>query len=63
MEKLKAFWNYLDGKKTNITALFIAINTFLLGRGLIEEDVAILIYGVLGALGLYAVRDAVKKIR
>lgn len=63
MNQFKNFWTWIDGKKTNITALALAINTFLLGRGIIEPDVAELIYGVLFALGLYAVRDAIRKVK
>lgn len=45
---------WLSGKKTTIATVLSAIVIFLLGRGLIAQDVAELISAVMIALGLTA---------
>lgn len=52
---LKIFWkiiSWLDGKKTTIGTVLSLINTYLFGRGVIQEDTAYLIAAILVAIGL-----------
>ena len=45
---------WLQGKKSTIGAILALVNTFLLTKGIIDNDWAILINGILLALGLTA---------
>jgi uncharacterized membrane protein len=51
-----------DGYKTYIVAGVVAVVTFARMVGWIEVEVANIIFGFLAALGLYSVRDAVRKV-
>lgn len=51
---MKAFWSFLQGKKTSIATILDAIVIFLLNRGCIDADIAQLISVILVALGLTA---------
>ena len=53
---------FLDGKKTYLTAGMIAGCTFAKIVGWITEDQYQTILGLLGAFGLYALRDGIKKL-
>ena len=52
MKYLKAFWKFINGKKTSIATILGAILLFLLGREIIAQDVAELISYILVAVGL-----------
>lgn len=51
---MKTLLNLLQGKKTTIGAIIALINTYLLTTGVYGNNEAILINGILVALGLTA---------
>ena len=57
IEKLLAL---LDGKKTYLVAVLIGVGAVLQTLGIIVPDV---VWPILGALGLGAVRDALNKLK
>ena len=46
--------DFLSGKKASIATIIGAVIVFLLGRGIIQQDVAELISAIMVALGLTA---------
>jgi len=59
---MKNFLSYIDGNKTYIVAILVAGATFSKIVGWITETEFQAILGFLGAIGLYTVRDAVRKL-
>ena len=59
---MKKLVDYLNGKKTYIVAGIVAAIVFAQVVGWVNPDQVEIIYGVLAAIGLYAVRDAIKKL-
>ena len=59
---MKKLVDYLNGKKTYIVAGIVAAIVFAQVVGWVNPDQVEIIYGVLAAVGLYAVRDAIKKL-
>lgn len=51
---------FLDGKKTYIIAGAVALVTFALAMGWVSQELANIIYGLLGAGGLFTMRSAIK---
>ena len=49
-------WNWLKGKKSYIVAIAVAVVTFCLSMGYITQDVAVTLYGLLGASGVATLR-------
>lgn len=62
IEVLRRLWKFLEGKKTNLTALCMAVATYLMTKGLIGQDEYALVMGVLAALGLYALGDRMSRL-
>lgn len=49
MDKIKAVWNWLEGKKTYITAVVIAVCVLLQASGVnVPEEVYVLLTALLG---------------
>lgn len=64
IQKLKQYWNYLDGKKTNLVAsVTILLNVFvvLYPNALTQADL-IKIDGILVALGGAAIRSSISRL-
>ena len=53
--------NFLDGYKSYIVAAAIALTTGAFALGLIDKTIATLIFGLLGAGGVVALKSAIKK--
>lgn len=62
LSELKGIYEQLEGNKTYIVAALIAIGTFAKLVGWISEEEFQGFLGILGALGLYTLRSAVKKL-
>lgn len=56
---LTKIWVWLDGNKTNIIAVLIAIAAGLTAKGIVIPEY---VWILLGAAGLGAVRSAIKKL-
>ena len=52
----------LSGKKTYLVAALVAVATFAQLAGLIDAETFQVVMGLLASLGLYTVRDAIKKL-
>ena len=52
-------WEFVDGYKTQIVAVFVGVGAALTMAGI---DIPEYIWPLLGALGLGAIRDAVRKL-
>jgi hypothetical protein len=52
----------LDGKKTYITAAVLALASFALAMGWLDREQYEIIAGLLGSLGLAALRSGVTKM-
>ena len=55
----KKVWDFLDGYKTQIIAVLVGVGAALTQAGV---DIPEFVWPLLGALGLGAIRDAVRKL-
>jgi hypothetical protein len=51
----------LEGKKTYVTALLLALATFARAMGWLEQNQYEIVLGLMGSMGLAALRSAVTK--
>ena len=61
-KKQPGFWKQIDGSKTFIVAGIVAAATFAKMVGWIDNDIFVIITGFLASLGLYTIRDSVRKL-
>ena len=61
-ETLSRLWDLADGKKTYLTAGVVAGVTLARMVGWLDEKSYQAVLGFLAALGLYAVRDGIRKL-
>jgi len=62
MRLAKDFWGWLDGKKTIIGAIVVFIGGGLKALGKIDEKTYEFILTLGGAISIYGIRDAIRKI-
>jgi hypothetical protein len=62
MRLAKDFWSWLDGKKTIIGAIVVFIGGGLKALGKIDEKTYEFILTLGGAISIYGIRDAIRKI-
>lgn len=60
--EIKKLYGELSGKKTYLVAGLIAVATFAQLAGWITENEFQTFVGFLGALGLYTLRDGIRKL-
>jgi hypothetical protein len=62
MKQVKKVWEWLDGKKTFIGSLVIFIAGGLKALGKIDENTFNWLVALGGAISVYGIRDAIKKL-
>ena len=66
MKRIKDFsssiWNILDGHKTHLGALIVFVVGGLHASGKIDDETMKLIIAFGGAVSIYGIRDAIRKV-